>query len=196
MMRTSKVFIPVRSAGTDSTASDANFWRKQMSRKLSLREALAQREKAPASVPTKSGSRVRVALKADGAISRPVDLARLLMSHGLSLRKAHETLNKITAGETAFIELFVDKKKNIATMFQLLEVTARVLTKPDVDIRAVRNRLGLSQTEFALRFGFELDTIQNWEQGRYKPDTAALLLLKIIATRPEIVDAALEESQT
>jgi DNA-binding transcriptional regulator YiaG len=118
------------------------------------------------------------------------------MTHGLSLRKAHETLNKVTSGKDAFVELIVDKKKNVADTFAPLHVAARVLTKPHVDIREVRNRLGLSQAEFALRFGFELDTIQNWEQGRNKPDRAALLLLKIIATRPEIVDAALEESQT
>jgi DNA-binding transcriptional regulator YiaG len=142
-----------------------------------------------------SGSRVRAALKVDGAINRPVDLARLLMANGLSLRKAHETLNKVTSGETAFVELIADKNKNVASTFAPLGVAARVLSKPHVDVREVRDRLGLSQAEFALRFGFELDTIQNWEQGRNKPDGAAQLLLKIIATRPEIVDAALEESQ-
>jgi DNA-binding transcriptional regulator YiaG len=114
------------------------------------------------------------------------------MAHGLSLRKAHETLNKVTSRETAFVELIADKKKSIADTFAPLGVSARVLIKPDVDIRDVRSRLGLSQAEFALRFGFELDTIQNWEQGRNKPDTAALLLLKIIAARPDVVDMVVE----
>jgi DNA-binding transcriptional regulator YiaG len=118
------------------------------------------------------------------------------MTHGLSLRKAHEALNRLTSGETAFVEIILEKKKNVADKFAPLRVAARVLTKPDVDIREVRNRLALSQAEFALRFGFELDTIQNWEQGRNKPDTAALLLLKIIATRPDVVDTALQEGDT
>jgi DNA-binding transcriptional regulator YiaG len=118
------------------------------------------------------------------------------MAQGLSLRKAYEVLNKITHGETAFVELIVDKKMDVATTFASLNVAARVLTRPHVDVRAVRDRLGLSQAEFALRFGFELDTIQNWEQGRNKPDTAAQLLLKIIATRPDVVDAAFEVRET
>src|SRR5262245_8471770 len=176
MMCTFRALLLALLVDAGSTELGANFWRKQMSRKLSLREALAQQGKAPASVPAKSGSRVVVAIKAKGTINRPVDLARLLMARGLSLRKAHETLNKITAGETAFVELFVDKKRGAADTFTPLNVAARVLAKPDVDIRDVRTRLGLSQAEFALRFGFELDTIQNWEQGRNKPDRAALLL--------------------
>src|SRR5688572_10009669 len=33
-----------------------------------------------------------------------------------------------------------------------------------VDVVAIRKRLGLSQQEFANRFGFKLDAVQNWEQ--------------------------------
>ena len=42
-----------------------------------------------------------------------------------------------------------------------------------VDVRAVRERLGLSQAKFASRFGFALDAVRNWEQGRRQPDVAA-----------------------
>jgi DNA-binding transcriptional regulator YiaG len=42
-----------------------------------------------------------------------------------------------------------------------------------------------------MRFGFELDTIQNWEQGRNAPDAQTQVLLKVIETHPEIVDEAL-----
>ena len=75
------------------------------------------------------------------------------MAHGFSLRKAHETLNKITSREPAFVELIADKKKSIADTFAPLGVSARVLIKPDVDIRDVRSRLGLSQAEFACDLG-------------------------------------------
>ena len=47
--------------------------------------------------------------------------------------------------------------------------------------------MGLSQAEFAIRFGLELDTLQNWEQGRNQPDPAARLLLKVIELHPEVV---------
>ena len=35
-----------------------------------------------------------------------------------------------------------------------------------VDVKAIRERVGLSQAKFAARFGFALDAVRNWEQGR------------------------------
>ena len=64
-----------------------------------------------------------------------------------------------------------------------------MIEPPQSDVRHVRERLGLSQAEFALRFGLELATVQNWEQGRYRPDPAAQLALKIIDRHPDVVDA-------
>src|ERR1035441_10629536 len=44
---------------------------------------------------------------------------------------------------------------------------------PQVDVRKLRVRMGLSQTQFAARFGFSLDSIQNWEQGHRQPEGPA-----------------------
>lgn len=63
-----------------------------------------------------------------------------------------------------------------------------------VDVKAVRDRLGLSQTEFALRFGFSLGTLRHWEQGWRHPDGAARVLLTVIARNPDVVNEALEAS--
>jgi putative transcriptional regulator len=60
-----------------------------------------------------------------------------------------------------------------------------------VDVAAIRNRLGLSQAEFAARFGFKLDAVQNWEQGRRRPEGAARALLRVIEREPEAVQRAL-----
>ncbi len=43
----------------------------------------------------------------------------------------------------------------------------------DVDVAVIRKRLGLTQSDFATRFGFKLDAVQNWEQGRRRSDGAA-----------------------
>ena len=51
--------------------------------------------------------------------------------------------------------------------------------------------LGLSQPAFASRFGFTVDTVRNWEQGRRKPDVAARAYLTVIARRPDDVRKAL-----
>ena len=64
---------------------------------------------------------------------------------------------------------------------------------PDVDVRALRQRFGLSQSAFAARFGFSKRTLQNWEQGRRRPEGSARLLLLLIERRPEAVLATLAE---
>jgi putative transcriptional regulator len=60
-----------------------------------------------------------------------------------------------------------------------------------VDIRAIRERLGLSQSEFALMIGVSVSTLQNWEQGRRTPEGPARALLKIVEENPEAVLEAL-----
>jgi putative transcriptional regulator len=62
-----------------------------------------------------------------------------------------------------------------------------------VDVRAIRRRLGLSQAQFARRFGFSLDAVQNWEQGRRQPEASARLFLKVIAREPKAVQRALSD---
>jgi putative transcriptional regulator len=61
----------------------------------------------------------------------------------------------------------------------------------NVDVRAIRRRLGLSQRRFAERFGFQLDAVQNWEQGRRRPEGAARAFLRVIEREPEAVERAL-----
>ena len=63
---------------------------------------------------------------------------------------------------------------------------------PTVDVRAIRDRIGLSQTGFARRFGFSASAVREWEQGRRQPEAAARVLLLVIASRPEVVDEVLQ----
>jgi len=60
-----------------------------------------------------------------------------------------------------------------------------------LDIRVIRQKLGRSQSEFALMIGVSLSTLQNWEQGRRKPAGPAQALLKVAAANPRIVAQAL-----
>ncbi len=61
----------------------------------------------------------------------------------------------------------------------------------EVDVRAIRTQMGLSQAAFATRFGFSVDAVQNWEQGRRRPEGAARALLRVIEREPEAVRRAL-----
>jgi len=60
-----------------------------------------------------------------------------------------------------------------------------------VDVRAIRARTGLSQPNFAKRFGFSTSAVREWEQGRRQPEAAARVLLLVVVRRPEVVDEVL-----
>ena len=65
---------------------------------------------------------------------------------------------------------------------------------PTVDVREVRRKLGLSQSAFAAKFGFQPATLRNWEQGRTRPDGPARVLLAVIAQHPEAVEDSLRRA--
>jgi putative transcriptional regulator len=65
---------------------------------------------------------------------------------------------------------------------------------PDVDVRKVRAKMGLSQTQFATKFGFPPATLRNWEQGRARPDAPTRVLLAVIAKHPEAVEDVLRKA--
>ena len=60
-----------------------------------------------------------------------------------------------------------------------------------VNVRAIRQQLGLSQPDFAKRFEFTTSSVREWEQGRRQPEAAARVLLLVIASHPEVVDEVL-----
>ncbi len=57
----------------------------------------------------------------------------------------------------------------------------------DPDIPAIRHNLGLTQQKFAALLGISVATLRNWEQGRRRPEGAALVLLAIAAKNPRAV---------
>ena len=58
------------------------------------------------------------------------------------------------------------------------------------DVQSIRRKLGMSQSEFATRFGFSVRTVQEWEQGRAFPDRPARILLRVIEKSPKTVERA------
>ena len=60
-----------------------------------------------------------------------------------------------------------------------------------VDVKAIRERLGLTQAQFATTFHLSLTTVQAWEQGQNLPDPVARTLLRVIERNPEAVKDAL-----
>jgi len=66
----------------------------------------------------------------------------------------------------------------------------RVTLTPN-EVRAIRRRSGLSQAAFAARYGLNLRTLQDWEQGRTQPDAPARTFLLVIDREPRAVERAL-----
>jgi putative transcriptional regulator len=64
---------------------------------------------------------------------------------------------------------------------------------PTIDLRALRLRLGLTQTLFATTYGFSVGAVRNWEQGIRRPERAARLLLAVIERNPEVVQQTLDD---
>lgn len=60
-----------------------------------------------------------------------------------------------------------------------------------VNVGEIRSRLGLTQAEFAARFGFSLRAVQQWEQGVRRPEGPARVLLALTAADPAAVSKLL-----
>ena len=68
---------------------------------------------------------------------------------------------------------------------------SRVFAFAPANVRAIRTKLGKSQTEFALMIGVSVATLRNREQGRRTPDGPALALLRVASLEPKAVTRAL-----
>jgi len=58
---------------------------------------------------------------------------------------------------------------------------------PDVDVRRIREGQGLTREEFAERYGLQVRAIQEWEQGRRKPEPAVRAYMLVIKNQPAAV---------
>jgi putative transcriptional regulator len=61
----------------------------------------------------------------------------------------------------------------------------------DVDVKAIRKQLHMTQARFSATFGFSLDAVKHWEGGRRTPDSSARAFLTVIGRNPQAVISAL-----
>ncbi len=66
-------------------------------------------------------------------------------------------------------------------------VAVRVYEPKSVDVSALRQRVGMTQIQFAARFGFSVATLRHWERGDRKPNGPALVLLNVIERDPKAI---------
>ena len=89
--------------------------------------------------------------------------------------------------------LLVSSAKQIAQHIRgEIELPMKVVrVVPDVDVRRIREGQGLTREQFAERYGLQARAIQEWEQGRRKPEPAARAYMLVIKNQPGAVRKAL-----
>lgn len=66
-------------------------------------------------------------------------------------------------------------------------VKAKVHEIQPMDVKAIRSKVGMSQSEFASSFGISVGTLRHWERGDRRPHGPARVLLTVLAEKPEAV---------
>lgn len=85
--------------------------------------------------------------------------------------------------------LFADLVRSLKEASAIAKGEARASRQFDVprtDVKAVRERIGLSQAEFAQLMRVNIKTLQNWEQHRRHPTGPAAALLRIVSAAPDV----------
>jgi putative transcriptional regulator len=130
-------------------------------------------------------------LAADDWVQRTIDVANRLRAAGAGLRDALAAINDLAARKPTICR--IAKNTDLAVLaVDLRALNVRLLrrsaiTEPGAWIAAVRERSNLSQRDFADRLGFDLRTLQNWEQGRNRPDSAVVSLIRLFEREPALV---------
>ena len=153
--------------------------------------------------PVRAVGRVRSGLPVDLALRPALDPARVktveatraLAKRGLTLLRAKRTIEAmVITGETVVHLPTVDSIAILAGELKSAGILAARVGASAVDVKSLRLALGLTQEQFALRFGLDVDAVQNWEQGRCQPDRASAAYLRAIAANPAQVARAQEEA--
>ncbi len=123
---------------------------------------------------------------------KTISAIRSLGRRWTPILRAKRAVEAMIANRRAFILVpKLDSIDALAAELAACGVRATRVPDTDIDVKAMRERLDLTQEQFALHYGLDLDAVRNWEHGRRKPDTAARSYLRAIYNDPAAVEAAL-----
>ena len=71
------------------------------------------------------------------------------------------------------------------------KIAVKVFKPEEVNVSELRRNMGMTQEQFAARFGFSVATLRHWERGDRTPQGASLVLLNVIKRAPDAVTSAL-----
>jgi DNA-binding transcriptional regulator YiaG len=163
--------------------------------KPELKDRLARLEPTQVIAPVSSGSPVDLVLRRlDPKVIWSISAIQALIRRHVKLLKAKRTIETVMSHGEAVIRVpMVEDCRALAADLRKAGVIAIRLAAMPIDVRVVRQSLGLTQEQFALRFGLDMDAVQNWEQGRNTPDRTSLAYLRTIAQHPEAAAKSQEQ---
>jgi DNA-binding transcriptional regulator YiaG len=170
-----------------------------MSTNSELRARLARLGPIRDTVPARSSSAERepLYLRRIGRFERRVTLFRRLFDEGITARAAKDAIDALASQDEAVCLIPSDADMDaLARDLRALDVEMhrrRTVADPAAFIIAVRARHNLSQREFADRLGLDVRTLQNWEQGRNRPDDTVLAFIRLFDADPDSAHRAVFE---
>ncbi len=154
-------------------------------------ERLARTQGAPR---VSDGSPATVLIEWAGDIRqiRTIDAIRALTKRWTPVLRGKRAVEAMVEHKRAFITVpRLESFEALAAELVAAGVKVTRVVQDEIDVKAIRQRLDLTQEQFAIHYGLELDAVRNWEHGRRKPDTAAQSYLRAISNDPAGVEAAL-----
>ncbi|EAO0751748.1 helix-turn-helix domain-containing protein [Salmonella enterica] len=97
--------------------------------------------------------------------------------------KERDIFSELQEGMAAWGEFYAGKKT-----LRTHKVSAKPVTMTPDEVKAVREKLKLSQAVFAQYLHTGVTTLQNWEQGLAKPNKQAILLMKMVERNPQTLN--------
>src|ERR1700712_697236 len=64
---------------------------------------------------------------------------------------------------------------------------SKLYIPPEINVRDIRTKINLSQDDFAAEFGFTINQIRDWEQGRTRPLGGLRAYLMLINSNPRVI---------
>ena len=168
-----------------------------MSKSSESKVPFEHREQGRVADPSRSFSDVvePIILRRIGGFEHRIRVAHRLRASGLGLRAAHSAISELADRDWTVCFLPIDVGfTELAHDLRLLDVSLerrRAFPEPAAYIVEVRTRRCMSQRDFSAALGFDIRTLQNWEQGRNIPDSTVLLLVAMFDRDPLTVMSTL-----
>lgn len=165
--------------------------------KQELKDRFAQLGPIQGIARVRSGSPADVVLRVAGKLSdvKTIDAMIGLVRRNVELRVAkHAIEDMLLKGEAVVHVPTIENGAQFAADLKSSGVEIRQIDPPErADVKAIREMLGLTVAEFAMRYNLNKRTIEGWEQGR-PIDDAANNYLHMIAAHPNLVGRTLEKA--